>query len=63
MSDETSEQRLSAKIRKDIEAFENDPVAKAQAVIDRWWQSRLDEAAERRRMMRELNPTGLRIWG
>jgi hypothetical protein len=37
MSDEqTFDQRLSAKIQKDIEAFEHDPVAKAQAALDNW---------------------------
>jgi hypothetical protein len=63
LSDEqTYDQRLTAKISKDLEAFESDPVAKGQAVLDAWWQRRLDEAEERRRMMRELNPTGLKIW-
>jgi hypothetical protein len=56
------DQRLTAKIQKDIAAFESDRVAKGQAVLDRWWQERLDAAAEHRRMMRELNPTGLKIW-
>ena len=59
----THDQRLSALIRKQIEAFESDPVAKAQAVLDKWWQARLDDEAEHRRLMRDLNPTGLRIWG
>jgi hypothetical protein len=62
VSDETFDQRLTAKISKDLEAFERDPRAKAQAVLDAWWQRRLDEAAEHRRMMQELNPTGLKIW-
>jgi hypothetical protein len=48
MSDEqTSDQRLAAKIRKDLEAFENDPIAKGQAALDRWWQLRLDARAAR----------------
>jgi hypothetical protein len=42
MSDETHAQRLQAVIRKQMEAFENDPVAKAQAALDRWWQMQLD---------------------
>jgi hypothetical protein len=58
----TFDQRLTAKISKDLETFESDPIAKGQAVLDAWWQRRLDEAAEHRRMMRELNPTGLKIW-
>jgi hypothetical protein len=63
VSDEqTFDQRLSAKISKDLEAFEADPVARRQQQIDRWWQERLDAAAEHRRMMQELNPTGLKIW-
>jgi hypothetical protein len=54
MSDEqTSDQRLTAKIQKDIEAFENDPIAKAQAALDRWWQMRLDE-----RVARNARPAG-----
>ena len=44
MSEErTFDQRLAAKIQKDIEAFENDSIAKAQAALDRWWQMRLDK--------------------
>jgi hypothetical protein len=63
MSDEqTFDDRLSAKIQKDIEAFERDPVARGQAALDRWWQQKLDAVEDHRRMMRELNPTGLRIW-
>jgi hypothetical protein len=42
MSDETAGHRLTAAIQKQIEAFENDPVAKGQAALDRWWQMRLD---------------------
>jgi len=45
--DQTFDQRLSAKIQKDIEAFERDPVAKAQRQLDFWWQMKLDERAAR----------------
>jgi hypothetical protein len=45
--DQTFDQRLIAKIQKDIEAFENDPRAKAQWQLDFWWQQRLDERAAR----------------
>jgi hypothetical protein len=47
MSDETFDQRLTAKIQKDIEAFESDPIAKAQAALDRWWSLQLVERAAR----------------
>jgi hypothetical protein len=60
--DQTFDQRLAAKIQKDIEAFENNPRARAQAALDLWWENKLAEAAEERRRERELNPTGLRIW-
>jgi hypothetical protein len=49
MSDEqTFDQRLITKIQKDIEAFENDPVARRQRQLDVWWQERLDAATEHR---------------
>jgi hypothetical protein len=37
MSDETGEQRRTARLRAEVEQFENDPRARAQAVIDNWW--------------------------
>jgi hypothetical protein len=40
----------------------NEPRNRAQAQLDRWMQSQLDLEAEHRRLMRELNPTGLKIW-
>jgi len=58
----TYEQRTAAQHRKEVAEFEN-PQATGQAILDRWWSARLDEAAEQRRLMEELNPTGLRIWG
>jgi hypothetical protein len=62
MTDETYEQRVERRRQAAIDAFENDPVARQQQVLDRWWQEQLDAAAQHRRFMRELNPTGLKIW-
>jgi hypothetical protein len=62
MSDETYEQRLERRRQAMFDEFEADSRAKKQAVLDRWWQQRRDEAEEHRRFLRELNPTGLKIW-
>jgi hypothetical protein len=35
---ETSEQRRAARIRQEVQEFENDPRMRAQAVIDNWWR-------------------------
>jgi hypothetical protein len=58
----TYEQRTAARLRQEVQQFENNPQAVGQQILDRLWQARLDEAAEHQRLMRELNPTGLRIW-
>jgi hypothetical protein len=39
-----------------------DPIISGQLQIDHWWRTKIEMEAEHRRMMRELNPTGLRIW-
>jgi hypothetical protein len=63
MTDEqTHEQRLQRRRLAIAEEFNNNPQAVGQAILDRIWQSRLDQAAEARRRERELNPTGLKIW-
>jgi hypothetical protein len=59
---ETYEQIVQRRRQAAVDAFENDPVARQQHLLDRWWQEKLDAAADHRRMMRELNPTGLKIW-
>jgi hypothetical protein len=56
VSDETSDQRLTAAVQKQIAAFENDPIAKAQAALDRWWQFRLDERAARNARPGDYDP-------
>ena len=50
-------QRLAEEMRE-----ADTPQARYQAVLDRWVQSERDSEAEYRRLMRELNPTGLKIW-
>jgi hypothetical protein len=56
MSDDQHSRRLTEKIRAQIDAFESDPRAKAQAELDRWWQSRLDRAALSARGPGDYNP-------
>jgi hypothetical protein len=62
MSDETYEERVQRRRQAAFDEFEADSRAKAQAMLNHWWQEKLDAAEEHRRLMRELNPTGLRIW-
>jgi hypothetical protein len=59
---QTFSRRINQRAQAELDAFNNDPQRLGQAQIDRWWQSRLDEKAEYRRMMKELNPIGLVIW-
>jgi hypothetical protein len=61
MSD-SYEQRIGKRMRDEVAEFEADKRAQAQQQLDWWWQNRLDLEAEHRRMMKELNPTGLKIW-
>jgi hypothetical protein len=57
MSDEqTFDQRLTAAIQKQIAAFENDPIAKGQAALDRWWQMQLDLRAALKVRPHDYNP-------
>jgi hypothetical protein len=60
--DQTYNQRMARRAQQELAEFENNPQATGQAILDRWWQSQRDDAAEYRRRMRELNPTGLKIW-
>jgi hypothetical protein len=47
MADErTAEQRRAAQVRREVEAFENDPRARAQVVIDQWYEGKLAAEAE-----------------
>ena len=62
MTDETFAQRTSKRVQQEYAEFHADAQRTGQAQLDHWWQSRLDEEAEYRRLMKELNPTGLRIW-
>ena len=41
MSDETAEQRRTAQVRKEYEAFQNDPQAHAQQQLDWAWEQKL----------------------
>jgi hypothetical protein len=61
-SEQTSEQRAGKRMRDEVAEFEADKCAQAQQQLDWWWQNKLDAAAEERRMMKELNPVGLKVW-
>jgi len=62
MSDDNAYQRnVNKRIAEEL-AEADEPRNRAQAQLDRWVQSERDVEAEYRRMMRELNPTGLKIW-
>ena len=50
------------RLAREADEFQSDPRAQAQRRIDTWVQSQRDLEAEYRRLMRELNPTGLKIW-
>jgi hypothetical protein len=62
MTDESYEQRRQRRQQAMIDEFSADSRAKRQAEIDRFWQARIDDEEEYRRRMRELDPTGLKIW-
>jgi hypothetical protein len=62
MTERTYEQIAAAQLRREIAEFENNNQATGQAVLDHWWRSKLELEAEERRLRRELNPTGLRVW-
>jgi hypothetical protein len=62
MTERTYEQVVAAQQRKEIDAFEADPIAQQQAHLDWWVQTQRDDAAAYRQMMRELNPVGLLVW-
>ena len=49
----TYQDQINKRTREEVEAFERDPVAKAQRQLDWFWQSQLDQrAAARRRIER-----------
>ena len=53
MTEETYENRINKRTREEYQAFERDPVARAQRTLDFFWQARLDAgAAARRRIER-----------
>ena len=58
MSDETLQDRINKQTRREVMAFENDPVAKHQRELDWHWQRRLDERAARRRRALGDQPGG-----
>jgi hypothetical protein len=62
MSDDNTYQRNVNKRMAEELAEADEPRNRAQAQLDRWVQSERDVEAEYRRLMRELNPTGLKIW-
>jgi hypothetical protein len=62
MSDETYEERVEPRRQAALDAFENDPVARQQRVIDAWWEEKLNAEADYRRLMSRLNEVGLKIW-
>jgi hypothetical protein len=59
---ETYEQRVQRRRQAAVEEFENNPVARQQMLLDRWWQEKLDAEADYNRMMSRLNEVGLKIW-
>jgi hypothetical protein len=61
MSD-SYEARTGKRMCDEVAEFEADKRAQAQAQLDHWWQGQRDLEVEHRRMMKELNPTGLRVW-
>ena len=62
MSDDNTYQRnVNRRIAEELREAD-EPHNRAQAQLDRWVQSERDVEAEYRRLMHELNPTGLKIW-
>jgi hypothetical protein len=51
------------RLKAEVEAFEADKQAQGQAQLDAFWRSKIEAELEYRQLLRELNPTGLRIWG
>jgi hypothetical protein len=41
------EQRYARRLQQEYDEFHNDPQARAQAELDRWWQSQRDDAIDR----------------
>jgi hypothetical protein len=50
------DQRKSAQIKREVDAFESDPIAKAQAQLDFAWQTHLDLQAIERAPRTDYSP-------
>jgi hypothetical protein len=64
MSDDdpnTHNKNVSKRMAAELAELE-DPIISGQAQLDHWWRTKLEMEAEERRLRRELNPTGLKIW-
>jgi hypothetical protein len=48
---------------KRADEYDKDLRGLTQAQIDIWWQAQRDGANELHKLLKELNPVGLRIWG
>ena len=59
--DNTASKNYYRRIAEEL-AEADEPRNRAQAQPGHWVQSERDAEAEYRRLMRELNPTGLKIW-
>jgi hypothetical protein len=60
--EQTTDQRRTARIRQEVAEFEADPRTRAQAALDRWVESQRADAAEERRLWRELDPYNFGHW-
>jgi hypothetical protein len=61
MSENEFNRRTHQRMQEELAEL-NDPRNRQQRILDDWWQTQRDLAAEERRLMRDLNPTGLKIW-
>jgi hypothetical protein len=46
MGEQTYQANYNKQMRKEIEEFENDPIAKQQMILDRMWQDKLDAESD-----------------
>jgi hypothetical protein len=60
-NDNTYQRNVNRRIAEELREAD-EPRNRTQAQLDHWVQSERDVEAEYRRLMRELNPTGLKIW-
>jgi hypothetical protein len=62
MNDDSAYNRnVNKRMQEELAEF-NTPQARYQQALDRHWEAQRDLEIEYRRMMQELNPTGLKIW-